>query len=191
MVFALPEYERQAALAFREALEALVLAFAPALRAFEVREAETVPTSRVRTPSGGAIEFAPVRNTQTISFEPGAVIDGDLAAVHDAASKTAIRMAEVRLAFMREYLEALTEGMGQVVRVDREMSWEGVMRVIEAAPIGFDDAGAPTFAIWPPAAQTRYDNLGARTPEQEARWQELMSVKREEHRARQRDRRLR
>jgi hypothetical protein len=191
MVFALTEYDRAAKIGFHDAMEALALAIEPALRPFEVRQVGAVPVATVSTDAGDVIEIPPVRNTQTITFDPARVVAGDGGAVLESLLEAATRSAAARLEVMRGHLNTLTEGMGQVVKVDREMNWEGIMAVVEAAPIGFDATGEPTFVLWPPAAQERYDHLEQGTPDQETRWQRLMEKKREEHRARERDRRLR
>jgi hypothetical protein len=189
--FVLHEYNQAGTVRFRAALEALLPLVEPALGAFRVIEVEAVPTGHVPIDAERSLELSPVHNEQTIRFDPRRVVAGDLGAVRESLLGAARWLADARLAYMRRNLEALTEATGQVARVARDMNWDDVMTVLEDLPIGFNERGEPTFGLWPPEAQARYEALPRRTPDQERRWQQLMHRKREEARARERDRRLR
>lgn len=194
MPFALYEYDHQATLRFRVAVEALLPVVQPALRAFRVIEVETVPTAHVLMDEERSIEFAPSHLEQTITFDARCIqraVSGDLAAVHEALLAEVRCLGSARVAHMKRTLDRLTEATGEVVRVDREMTWDTIMTVVENLPIAFDDGGEPTFELWPPQAQARYEALPPRDADQERRWQQLLHNKREEARARERHRRLR
>lgn len=191
VLFARNEYNRAAGVRFRVAMEALLPIVQPALKMFEVREVEAVPTGRVTIDEERSVEFVPVHAEQTIRFDPRRVVAGDLAAVREALIAAATTSANARVAVMRANLDAMTEATGQVVRVSREMNWDDLMVVIADMPIAFDERGEPTFVLWPPRAQAEYEALGPRNSDQEQRWQVLLREKREEARARERDRRLR
>jgi hypothetical protein len=175
-------------------MEALLPVVEPALRAFRVIEVEAVPTAHVPIDEERSIELAPSHLVQTITFDARCInrmVSGDFAAVHEALLAEVRWLASARVLHMKRALDTLTEATGQVVRVSREMTWDTVMSAVLSLPIGFDDVGRPTFELWPPQAQARYEALPARDDDQERRWQHLMHDKREEARARERYRRLR
>jgi hypothetical protein len=194
MPFALYEYNDAVEWRSRIAMEALLGVVEPALRAFRVIEVEAVPTTHVPIDGDRSIDLAPTHLEQTVSFDAECVqraVDGDLAAVHRALLAGARWLACARVAHMKRALDTITEAIGQVARVGQEMTWESIMTAVKNLPIGFDAGGSPTFELWPPQAQLRYEALPARDADQERRWRQLMHDKREEARARERDRRLR
>ena len=194
MPFALYDYSDAVESRCRVAIEALLPVVEPALRAFRVTEVEAVPAAHVPVDGDRSIELAPTHLDRTVTFDADCIrraVEGDLSAVHAALLAEVRWLASARVAHMKRALNTLTEATGQVVRVGREMTWESIMTAVESMPIGFDDGGSPTFELWPPQAQMRYESLPARDADQERRWQQLMHDKQEEARARQRDRRLR
>lgn len=190
-MFALPEYEHAAQWRGRVAIELLLPVVEPALRDFPVYETETVPTARVSLDDGQVIEVPPEALTQSIPLDVGAGIAGDLGALTTSLARASRELATVRVRFMKESLDRVTQATGQVVRGSGEMTWDSVMDVFEQADLRFDAAGEPVITIWPPQRRRAFDALPARTADQQSRWQALMTTKKEEADARRRDRRLR
>lgn len=185
-LFALREYDLAAQVAFRAAMEDLLPVIAPALRAFRVVEVEAVPTAQVPIDPKAPLAIEPQHRETSIRFDAGRVVAGRLDAVFEPLLEAAEELARARLEYMRRALDAtgqFSKGTG--------LTWDSVMDAVESMPLKFDEAGEPTFVFWPPSAQQRYEALPPRDAAQEERWRELMNRKREEARARKRDRRLR
>lgn len=189
-LFALREYDLAAQVAFRAAMEDLLPIIAPALKAFRVVEMEAVPTAQVPIDAQAPLAIEPEHRETSIRFNPERVVAGQLDAVFEPLLEAAEELARARLEYMRRTLETLTDATGQVTK-GAEITWHSVMDVVESMPLKFDEAGEPTFTFWPPSAQQRYEALLPRDAAEEKRWRELMDRKREEARARERDRRLR
>lgn len=189
-LFALREYDLAAQIAFRAAMEDLLPIIAPALKAFPVVEVEAIPTAQVPIEPEAPLSIEPEHRATSIRFDPERAVAGHLDAVLEPLLKAAEELARARLEFMRQTLETVTDATGQVSRATG-LTWDSVMDAAESMPLKFDEEGEPTFVLWPPSAQQRYEALPPRGAAQEERWLELMDRKRKEARARERDRRLR
>jgi hypothetical protein len=155
VLFALTEYNAAASIVFYDGVEMQAPFVEPALRAFPVREAEAIPTARVSIDARTVVELRPASVEASVGFDADRAVRGDFGGVERVLVDAARDLASARLAYMKRALDQVTEATGQVARVSRQLTWDGVMAAIEPLDIGFDADGSPTFQFWPPPAQQR------------------------------------
>jgi hypothetical protein len=112
---------------------------------------------------------------------------GDLRANLEAVAK---RRAELMVAYWQQWVEqGVTEG--SITKASGAPTWDSMMDGLEKLALGFDEDGEPKFnVVGGTGAAPLLKALGPRDAAEEARWQELMTRKKEERRARERHRRM-
>jgi hypothetical protein len=120
--------------------------------------------------------------------DASAVVAWDLASIKRSLNRVAEQHASALVANWQAAVNAGVMG-NSVVRGPKPLTWDAFMDAIEQLPIGFDDDGQPTFKVALGSEALRRLNQTPISPAQIARWNSLLERKREEFRARQRDRR--
>jgi hypothetical protein len=133
----------------------------------------------------------PVRITVTGQVSVGPAIDGDLGDLEAEVSEIADQRLEQT---MRAYFALITEvtrRTGNEVDAHGDAA-EGFLAMLEKMDIAFDDSGMPALqmVVSPSDAQRVRAQLAAFTPDQQRRFSEVITRKREAYRASRRRRRL-
>ncbi len=189
-LFRLDEYNDAARLAIYEWIESRTVTHAPSLKQFPRVTVEQVRTTRFTTAEGEVKRTPPRSRHDEGKMDIREVVAGRFEQLRETFDAAAIERAKVMVAFWQEQVD---RGMGQgsISKGKGPPSWDAVMDALEDLEFGFDEEGNPRFkTVAGPAAADPLKALPARTPEQERRWDELMSRKKEAWLAGQRRRRM-
>lgn len=187
-LFALSEYVRGAGQVVYRYLDRRVEDYAPSLKLFP-RVQRQVRTARM-TQASGVTRIDPVRRRVRSEIDAREVIAGRLDAVRRSLDQVAKQRGP---ALVAQWETAVATGAAgeQVVRGNQALTWETLMDAIEQVPLEFDENDQPTFRfVMGTAAGKRLRELPPMSSKQRARWKALIDRKREEFRARRRNRRL-
>jgi hypothetical protein len=189
-LFALDEYNAATRLVVHRWIEARTDDLAPSLRQFPRLEVEQVRTARVTMPDGAVERVAPIRNEDGGQFNIREVVAGRFDDLRANFESVAERRAKLMVSFWQQWVErGLTEG--SVTKASGPPTWDSLMDGLEKLALDFDADGEPKFKIVAgTGAAPLLERLGPRDAAQEARWQSLMARKKEERRARERQRRM-
>jgi hypothetical protein len=189
-LFRLDEYNDAARRQVYGWIQTRALELAPSLKLFPRIEVEHVRTSRVTLPDGRIERIEPVAREDSGQIDIREVVDGRFEQLRESFGAAASESARAQVAYWEGQVDrGLTPGT--MVKVRRPVTWDSIMDALEGLAIGFDEAGEPTYGeiLGQGAARTR-EGLPPRDAKQERRWQALMDRKRQEWRARQRNRRM-
>jgi hypothetical protein len=192
-LFDLSEYQDAERRLISDLMRALPRFKSPLLGAIRHEEGEYVGTNRTTLPEGGIVESPPFGVQAELSLSVPGAIEGDAAGFFEAIDQAADQMTAGIMKGVLDGLDRTLEAAGQTVDASgRPLSWDVVLDVFEKMDWDFDEAGQPKpktlFAG--PAAAAKFEALPPPTPEQEARYLELMERKRREDLARRGTRKL-
>ena len=142
---------------------------------------------------GGGDEFLvkPTRITVTGEVSVGPAIDGDLSDLEAEVSAIADQRLEQTMRAYFALVMEVTTRTGNAVDAHGDAA-EGLLAILEKVDIAFDENGMPALQMMvsPTDAQRVRAQLAAFTPDQQRRFSEIISRKREAYRASRRRRRL-
>lgn len=187
VLFALPEYANAAGSVVSAYLDHRAVELAPSLKLIRP---SPHPVRAIRfSDSSGTKRYEPSLEPLRGEIDGSVVVTGDLASIEQSLNLVAEQHARALVANWQGAVNAGVMG-NSVVRGPTPLTWDAFMDAVEQTPIGFDADGDPTFRLAAGSEALRRLKQTPMSPAQIARWKALLERKREEFRARQRDRRI-
>lgn len=185
------EYEAATMRWLSGTVEMLMRARDPVYAQMGSEPVESVPDTAVELPGGQDMIVAPLPTTAAGSIEIEPVITGDFDDLHAEVSSIADQRLEQTMGAFFALLTDITQRTGNVVDANGDAA-EGLLALMEKTDIDFDEDGNPALQlIVSPADAARVRaQLAAFTPDQQRRFADIISRKREAYRASRRRRRL-
>lgn len=189
-LFALDEYNDAARRVACRWIDARTYELAPSLRLFPRYEVEHVRTARVAMVDGTVERVEPARNQDGGQLDIREAVAGRLGDLQANLEAVAERRASGLVAFWQQQVErGLAEG--SIARASGPPTWDSVMDALQTLDLDFSDDGHPRFEVVAGEGSAQLlAALGPRDATQEVRWQQLMARKKEERRARERNRHM-
>ena len=192
-LFDLPEYQAAERRFVSDLLRELPRVKSPLLGMIRHEEGEYVATNRTTLPDGGLVDNPPFAVEAELNLSVPAAIAGDVHPFFEAVDQAAEAMTAGIMKGVVEGLDRMLEAAGQTVDAGgRPLGWDVVLDALEKMEWSFDEAGQPKpkQIVAGPAAAAKFAALPPPTPEQEARYIEMMERKRREELARRGTRKL-
>ncbi|MCU1308556.1 MAG: hypothetical protein JWN45_3251 [Acidobacteriaceae bacterium] len=195
MPFNLPEYEQAQAKFLYKAVHELMEAKDELFRSIPKAAAvESIPTSQNTMPSGEVVLTPPVLVGAELLFNYEDIQAFKVDAFLEQVDKAADESLRVVMTNFFKVLKNLTDATGNSVDAGgKPVSHDLILDMYETMEMPFDRDGhpeMPTIVMHPKMAE-QMRALPAPTPAQEQRFKNIIERKRNEHNARQRDRKLR
>lgn len=184
-LFALPEYGNPLKNVLEEALEEFTRKKSPVLRTIPSLGHQRVQTTHV-TVGEQVVSNPPMLTKLRYAFTVGDVVDFDLNALAAACDEAAETLTDARIDSLLDYVGRITDATGNVVQCGGQaINWGLLFPLLEKQDIDFNDAGEPDLPIlvaeWDKRNILPYPPMSGA---EEKRFEELMSLKREEFNAR-------
>jgi hypothetical protein len=151
---------------------------------------EQLPDYSVALPGNGDLGGRPMEASAVATFTLGDVVNGNLDSLLSAIYVMAVEMEAQISSAIIDHISDVSHRAGNVVA--GELSHDKVIDIIEQLEFSFDEDGNPNLHIVVNSAEAREKllALGEPTTEQKARFDEVISRKKDEWNARRRSRSL-
>jgi hypothetical protein len=151
---------------------------------------EQVPDYSLDLPGGDALGGRPIEASSVVAINRDDVINGNFDSVLSAMYNVAVEMEGKMSKVIMAHISEICDRTGNVVT--GELSHDAIIDIIEQTEFSFDEDGNPNLNIVPssPEARERLRALGEPTAEQKARFDGIISRRRDEWNARRSSRSL-
>lgn len=192
LTFILPEYHMATVRFFESALHALMRAKDPILKQIKTENVEHIPNSQVTTNSGKVVRIEPILNQMEFPLTLMDAVKGNLncfvAGIDEAAESALPNL----MSQVFERMGKMCDATGNTINAHGQpITHDLMLRMIENLEMRFDEDGNHNVVlVLPPNVIEQLKSLPPPTPEQNAKWGELMSRKLREYNEGRRQRQM-
>jgi len=194
-IFSLPDYDYAQYMFVHEAVKRLMEAKDEVWGSLRTAPpTEAIPITQNTMPSGETVQNPPIEITSQFALKYEEIRSCDIGALAAQIDKLAEESLSVVMPRFFEMIRRSSEAAGTATDLGgRPISYELWLEIVAKIDIDFDDQGnpdLPTLVVGPEMAE-QLRALPPPTKEQRAAMDALIEIKRKEHNARRRDRKLR